>query len=134
MDIEKLRTEAKSWLGTPHRNKLCKKGVGVDCINFVLSCYIAGGVNYKLINYDPLSGLHKFSGLIEKELLKTGDFVKVENPEDGCILIFDEIKFSAHVGLYLDGMVYHAMYNRLVSAQPFLQWKKHIYAIYKYNK
>lgn len=42
----RMRTieEAKSWLGTPYRQRARLKGIGVDCAQFVASVYKAVGI------------------------------------------------------------------------------------------
>lgn len=129
--VDLMRIEAQGWIGTPHRNKMRKKGVGVDCINYVCACYTAIGLHYDLKNYDVNLGLHKYSGQIQNAILATGLFEQVETPQDGDILVFKEIKYSSHTGLFLDNKVWHAMANRLVSAQPFVHWKNEIAGIFR---
>lgn len=41
---EAVITEAMSWLRTPHHNRACIKGVGVDCGQLPIAVYKAAGV------------------------------------------------------------------------------------------
>ena len=37
-------SEARSWVGTPYRLGSCKKGVGVDCAQFVAAVYKSANI------------------------------------------------------------------------------------------
>ena len=134
--IAKLRAEAPTWKGTPHRNYMSLKGIGTDCVHFVVMMYKAAGLvtpDYKIPAYSPNEGLHNASTRIQE--IVRGAFevqeVSISNVRDGDLLVFKNGKTSGHVGIYLDGEVWHALGGSCVTNSPWVLWKHRIASVFR---
>ncbi len=132
------RAEAKSWLGTPHKDRLNIKGVGVDCINFVYEVLIAAGVLERALlgGYDTIVGLHEVTHKLKnafKACAKLDEF-PIDDPQFGDVVIFQEGKFSAHSGIYLDGMIYHALAGGVVTASLYAEWRRRLDSLLRFTE
>lgn len=132
--IDLMLVEAKSWLGTPHRNFQRKKGLGVDCIMYALSVYQSAGlmVGATLPAYSPNAGLYTADTGTEEWVVQSGRFQQssVESPKDGDLVIFKSGGVSAHVGIYIDGMVWHCYVKSGVIQSPYNTVKKSVLQVY----
>ena len=111
--------EARRWLGTPHRNRMAKPGVGVDCLGFVRAILVATGTlpPFEFPFYDPSWGLGRASNIMER-VLKLCTNVEIfpanHAPAFGDLIIFAVGRQSNHVGIFLDGAIWHVRTNGVV--------------------
>lgn len=106
------RIACARWGGTPHRNRIAVPGQGIDCIRFVFEVLIASGAapRFTLPAYNPNLGL-----LREVNIMGTliADYMHAETlPADapltfGDLLIFQCGEVSNHMGIVIDGSVWH---------------------------
>lgn len=121
LDIKQLNVEMMSWLGTPWKHGIARKGFGVDCIQFAVHVYINLGIlpsNFKTIKYKKDWSLHNSKSILENELGKYAtkiciDNINFKNPNEilheGDILTFVFGKCASHAGLYFsDGRIIHS--------------------------
>lgn len=117
------RREAEEWRGTPHFDRMKSKGVGVDCINFVAAVVQASGIwpTFTMPGYSTRTGLGRSENVIERILLKLCHCEPVGETEEwqfGDIVIFTVGRQSNHVGIFLDGFIWHSMARHLVEPMP----------------
>lgn len=134
LDAVKLIAYARTWIGTPRYHNQCKKGVGVDCINFAMDCYGHFGLhtgdkfNYSrqprgnsLLNY--LASLNDI--IIQDELSEV---------KPGQLLLLRVRKVPHHVAIAVDAdTMIHANASpgiRKVIEEPIGKWKRRISAKY----
>lgn len=134
--IDKMRQEALLWLGTPHRNLMCQIWVGIDCVQFVLQIYKAAGLvpeGYQPPAYSPDEGLHNPSARIQ-EIVK-GAFAVQEVPvsevQDGDLLVFRNGQCSGHVGVFIDGSVWHSLGHLAVTCSPGKLWLHRVQTVFR---
>lgn len=109
------RTEAASWAGTPHKNRVCVKGQGVDCLRFVFEVLIVAGVvdRFSLPAYKEALGILRQTNVMEPLILEHCHAGRVEVtaaavPQFGDVVIFSCGEQSNHTGIVLDnGQVWH---------------------------
>ena len=118
------------WHGTPHRNRIAIRGVGVDCIKLVDEVFHDAGVfpRCNFTGYDLDSGMWGQSSKLQDALLKCLHAVWVEKDfEFGDIFILKTGKRSAHCGIYTDdGYVWHSLGHRSVTRSDFALWRHEI--------
>lgn len=124
--IEALRVEARTWAGTPFRQgcRVKGKGGGVDCIGFALACYEASGFappgrvtlpEYELEHYEhsDVSLLEEwFRGPDVRRSMERVDDDSPTLPGDLCFIRYR--RAVHHVGVWIDGMVWHTMRTQYV--------------------
>lgn len=109
-------TEARKLYGTPHRNRMAKPGVGIDCLGFVRAILVAGKIlpPFEFPFYDPAWGLGRASNIMERVLriCTTADILPPDTaPQFGDLIIFAVGRQSNHVGIFLDGDIWHVQTN-----------------------
>lgn len=108
---EKIIKETESWLGTPWMHGQALKGVGADCVRFIVA--VAKNLDWIPQNYLPPPynqdwALHNEISILEQELQKFGH--KVEPPYIvGDIITFIYGKCASHAGIYVgDNQMIHS--------------------------
>lgn len=117
--IDALRVVVNSWKGTPFKHKTVVKGIGVDCIHFVVAClvevgYLRSSIWAKVPDYPRDWHLHRDSTLLNDMLLR---YLNVEecsrdDLRDGDLVLYRFGQSNAHAALYLDGKVYQSVEGR----------------------
>lgn len=120
---DKARAEADAWHGTPHYDRMKKKGVGVDCINFVSAILEAAGLwpAFRMPGYSTRTGLGRRENVIERILHKVAHCETISETAEwafGDIVVFTVGRQSNHVGIYLDGFIWHSQARHLVEPIP----------------
>jgi cell wall-associated NlpC family hydrolase len=122
---------AKQWQGTPWRHNQSVKGVGCDCVGFLLGVGKEAGVispDYKLGNYHRIPRFNQ----ITQTLDSLAQFVPVEQYQPEDILLFKMGNIVGHIGLALENeMLIHADMNRGVQIISNTFWVPKIYKIYR---
>lgn len=115
--------EANRWHGTPHANRIAKVGTGIDCLGFIREIAVAAGVlpAYKMPYYDPAWGVGRTFNVIERVLVSTCHATR-HDPSDGLafgdVVIFSVGRQSNHVGIILDGELWHCQASSTVQPEP----------------
>jgi cell wall-associated NlpC family hydrolase len=97
MDKEKFIKIARSWLGTKWQHDQQIKGVGVDCVNFLMAVAIEYGCDLPTIpkNYDRISRNNEIVDYIDANF----DIIPKELMNSTDIAIFRVSGYSTHVGI-----------------------------------
>ena len=111
-NVDLLRAEVKSWDGTPYWHHDGKKGMGCDCIHFVVRILEVFGIGpIKVPEYPKDWHLHR-----NEELLITGfdkevpcEPVNCYSPVNGDVLFFKFGRTLSHAGIYCDGRVWQSL-------------------------
>lgn len=125
---EKARTACREWQGTPHRNRVALKGEGVDCVKFVIEVLVAAGIMTRpaLPRYDERLGLLRKHNVIEDILchyLHAEAHEPADCPAWGDVVICTVGQQSNHVGIIVDGMVWHCPGRGAVGPEGWEDWK-----------
>jgi cell wall-associated NlpC family hydrolase len=117
-DIEeqnKLKKILDEWLDTPFRHHCGVKGLGCDCIHFVVRIFEELGLLIDVVipDYPKDWHLHNTRELLEEGILKNLNVEKVSlsNLMNGDIICSHFGKAASHAGIYFDGYVYQALNN-----------------------
>jgi NlpC/P60 family putative phage cell wall peptidase len=111
--LQELRTECAAWLGTPYRHRSSRKGLGCDCIGFVVG--VLTGIGYKkrwkMPDYPKDWHLHNVESILLQEVSSQmkHEKVSIDDPQDGDILLFRFGKTTSHAGIVLDGWIWHSV-------------------------
>ena len=95
---------AKSWIGTRWVHGQSLKGVGADCIQFIISVAKESGQipeEYKSIRYSQDWALHNSRSILLEEIQKLCIQISIEDIQVGDILIFNYGKCASHAGIYI---------------------------------
>jgi len=111
----------ESWVGTPHRHLVAVKGRGADCALFSWEVmkevgYTKGIANiprkYGHIDYPPDRAIHSKEEVLLNCMRTTPSFMEMDKsrtPMDGDICTYQFGKSTAHIAIYYNGRIYHAM-------------------------
>lgn len=117
-DVEKQKELKKildEWIGTPFRHHCGVKGLGCDCIHFVVHVFSEMEllmITKKTIpDYAKDWHLHNTRELLEEGILRHFKVEKVALPNlmNGDIICSHFGKAASHVGIFFDGYVYQAL-------------------------
>lgn len=114
---EKLKKILDEWLNTPFRHHCGVKGLGCDCIHFVVRVLEEIGLLkwHKNImpDYPRDWHLHNTRELLAEGLEKELDIKKVSlnRLKNGDIILFHYGKAASHAGIYYDEHVYQSITN-----------------------
>jgi cell wall-associated NlpC family hydrolase len=137
-EVEAAITAAKTWRGTPHKNRVAIKGKGVDCIKFcLLVCVEAGFLQqFKFPKYDTNIGRRGAEDIIMKNLDQAFYLMRLSGdiePQDGDLCVFRADFSCNHVGIYLKKNLWQCLWNRTVEPYPYQDWRKHVHTIMRWQ-
>lgn len=97
IDKEKFIEIARSWLGTKWQHDQQIKGIGVDCVNFLMAVAIEYGCDLPPIpkNYDRISRNKEIVDYIADNF----DCITAEEMDTTDIIIMKVSGYSTHVGI-----------------------------------
>jgi len=126
-----LRQALERWRGTPHHNRLCERGVGVDCIRLVHAVLEETGVvpGASFGGYDTTAGMWKESSALQEMILKCvrGDWIPAPGPwEFGDVVVLTTGRRSAHCGIIVGDKVWHSLSGRCVTESDLVLWHKEL--------
>lgn len=111
---KKLKQVLESWLETPFKHATGVKGQGVDCIYLVARVLEEVGLGpFRIPEYPKDWHLHNSEELLIKGTkgnLKVKE-VKLDDIQNGDVIIYKIDKAAAHAAIYFDGFIYHAVNN-----------------------
>jgi cell wall-associated NlpC family hydrolase len=121
--LEAAQTEAERWLGTPHRNRMAKPGVGVDCLHLLGQIATAAGVlpPFRFPYYDPNWGIGRRNNVLERIFMLTTNCDRIDPNEamqEGDVIIFAVGRQSNHCAIYLGSAIWHAQCGQVVKPEP----------------
>lgn len=103
------REACQLWKDTPHKNRISRLGVGIDCIRFV--CEILKAVEVfqeiEFPYYSPGHGLFRERNFLEDVFLKSLRAERIEAPEFGALIVCKVGMNSNHCGIVIDGKAWH---------------------------
>lgn len=126
---DRARIACQKWVGTPHIHATRLPGIGVDCVHFVVDVLEEAGVIPKsdIPNYPRNIALR---GAEEKLIAEFSSRVKVEVVREkysfGDCLIFDASMGTNHVGILIDGIIWHSLVKGGVINHPFSEYRNSI--------
>ena len=134
MNNNEIINEARSWIGTKWIHGQALKGVGTDCVHFLIA--IAKTFNWIPQNYKPPVynqdwALHNEESILLKELEKF--CYKIESPfQVGDVLTFIFGKCVSHAGIYIgDNKMVHAYIRRGVVESSIEHYKKYFHSAWR---
>ncbi len=136
---EKARKAVHSWAGTPHKNRLRVKGLGVDCVNFMHAVLIEAEVVEfsRLPFYDERLGALRKTNLIEGIILAhvTATVHPPEDPQFGDLVICKCGRQTNHVGVIIDGEVWHCPFGSGVGPESWDdRWRSRTQSLVRITK
>lgn len=113
-----MRACLKVWEGTPHKDRMAKVGVGIDCIGLVAEVFVAAGQieRFTFPFYKTSWGYGRRNNLMERMLCMCCHAEVAETPESGDVVIFAVGRQTNHCGVVMDGKVWHAFAGNVVRA------------------
>ncbi|MBW1998629.1 MAG: C40 family peptidase [Deltaproteobacteria bacterium] len=131
-NVRRLKETLKSWEGTPWRHRTAVKGLGADCIHFVLGVLGEMGIldlsRIPVPDYPPDWHLHNTREMLYEGLHRYLNVVDVPVSEvrNGDIILIHFGKAASHAAFYLDGFIYHCVRPGGVSKGSFNDrtWRK----------
>jgi NlpC/P60 family putative phage cell wall peptidase len=134
-----LVAEALSWQGTAYHNHAALKGVGADCIGFIIG--VAKNVGLVPAAYDPgyYSAdwhLHHNEERLVREVEAFGCTLRpCEDRQPGDLLLFQFGRVCAHSALLLEGeQVIHAVrdFGKVVVTGLRGEWLERLRRVYRF--
>jgi cell wall-associated NlpC family hydrolase len=125
---EQARAAFNRWHGTPHHDRIAIIGKGCDCVNLIRVIYHESDIvdGRSLGGYSTTLGTWKESDQLKgafQSVLHTTEHT-TEEPKFGDMIVFKNGGgLSAHCGLYAEGLVWHSLARRCVTASPWKHWK-----------
>jgi len=121
---------AERWHGTPHMDFLAIPGKGVDCIHLLTEILFDANIaeRKELGRYNPSDGLWTVSRKLVFAV-QTAFHVEQSEPdwnEFGQIWVFRTGGRSGHVGIVLNGDLWHALAKRFVTKSDAKQWRREV--------
>lgn len=123
MTNEEIINIIRSWKGTKWIHGQSLKGVGTDCIQFIISVgkelnWLDS--NYKSIKYSRDWALHNDRSILLEEIKKLCNEVPLGEIQIGDILIFTFGKCAGHSGFYIgDNKIIHSKIKAGVVEETF---------------
>jgi hypothetical protein len=123
------RKACREWEGTPHAHHMAAKGMGIDCVHFVVKVLEAAGFAHcRMI--PPYSRNIGYRGALEKITEQFSSHVPVDRVqfpyEFGDVLLFDSSVNINHCAILIDNEVWHSLYRHPVGGYPFDDFKSKI--------
>jgi cell wall-associated NlpC family hydrolase len=111
---QELKTILDSWIRTPYRHWAGVKGMGTDCIHFVIRVMEETKAVNRKINiprYPRDWHLHNTEERLLNGILKqlNVDEINVDCPINGDIVLFQFGKTVSHAGIFFNNHVYQAI-------------------------
>ncbi len=125
------RATATKFGGTPHRSRMNLPGVGVDCIHFVAAVLTETGLipPPRLPAYDERIGALRARNIIEDILLEhlhAESLGPEAEPAFGDIVICTCGRQTNHVGIVIDGQMWHSPGRGYCGPEAVANWRRRI--------
>jgi len=122
-----LGRELESWIGTPFRHWAGVKGMGTDCIHFVVRVMESMGVRsvdgsfFDMPRYQKDWHLHNDAELLLFGVLQQAkvSLQPLRDPMNGDVFLFQFGRVCSHAAIYYEGRLYQAIAGQRVSKLPF---------------
>ena len=135
---EEIITEAESWLGTKWIHGQQLKGVGSDCVGFIISMakqFDWVPKDYKSPVYNRDWALHNENSILLNEAKKFGP--EVHPPfKVGDFLIFTYGRCASHIGIYIgnDQMIHADSGNQEIIKSYISHYKNRFHSAWRFRK
>jgi hypothetical protein len=125
---QRARAEAQRWAGTKHVNRLAVHGAGIDCVNLVSEILIAAGLieRRRMPFYDERLGSLRSRNVIEDILtghLHAESIPAAAGGQFGDIVVCQCGRQTNHVGILIDGMMWHVPGRGRVGPEAWETWR-----------
>lgn len=132
-----LTNELQSWMGTKWVHNQACKGVGADCVQFIVKA--AQNVNvlpkeYKTRKYDKDWAMHNARSILREEISKLAEKINIKDIQEGDVILFMTGRTSGHIGVYLGGnKVIHSHIRNGVSTVEFNNINTTIESVWRFK-
>lgn len=113
MTDQQMIDEARGWLGTPWIHNQALKGVGADCILFILAWGQSLGLVPKIFKrprYNRDWALHNAESVLLMEIQKHARKVKLKEMKIGDVVFFKYGQCTSHAAIYIGlGKIIHSV-------------------------
>jgi cell wall-associated NlpC family hydrolase len=129
---------AEAFRGTKHVNRLALPGEGVDCIHFVMAVLEAAEIvpRFQLPFYDERLGSFRARNVME-DLFNMHFHVSIHQPinppEFGDVVICKCGRQANHVGIVLDGWLWHVPANGYCIPEDWGHWQHRVQSLIRFN-
>lgn len=129
------RASCKKWGGTPHYNRLAVAGTGIDCVHLVSEILRDSGIipaGFPMPFYDERLGSLRQRNVIEDIIaayMHADSLPPDTAPEFGDIVVCQCGRQSNHVGIIIDGEMWHVPGRGRVGPSAWVTWKKKTQAL-----
>lgn len=125
-----VRQNCEYWEGTPHRNRVAVHGVGIDCLRFHFSNWVASTniPAFKFPYYKTMDGMFNESNLMRDIMLQAFHVEQIDKyePQFGDAVVFRTGSESAHIGTFVDDRLWHSLAGQRVQWCFYNNWLKKI--------
>jgi cell wall-associated NlpC family hydrolase len=134
IDKKKFIEIARSWLGTKWQHDQQIKGIGVDCVNFIMAVAIEYGCDLPPIpkNYNRYSRNEEILKYAQDNL----NSILIENMDTADIVIFKVSGHSTHVGIITEPYkLIHACnrHRQVIEHNLDGVWLRILHSIWRFN-
>ena len=134
MNIEK-------YIGLPfvRGGRTLHKDRGLDCYGLAKLFY-ENEYNIILPEYEGIDTKQDDFAYCSESIMTLStykDFIQVDNPELGDLLLFNVMGLPVHIGIYVDrGLMLHTFdkSNSAIENYTRLKWKNKLYGVYRHKK
>jgi NlpC/P60 family putative phage cell wall peptidase len=110
---QELKKVLDSWVGTPYRHLSGVKGMGCDCIHFVVRVLEEiGFVPFEIPWYPRDWHMHRSDERLMdgiRKQLPHEEIGNLDDPRNGDIALFRFGRAISHAAIYFDDHIYHAV-------------------------
>lgn len=125
------RATCKKWAGIQHLNRRAVPGIGIDCVNFVLEVLFDAGVCERrpLPFYDERLGSLRDHNVIEDLFVEHFHAAPAMLPIFGDIVVCKCGRQTNHVGIMIDGMMWHVPGRGRVGPESWDAWSPRVQSL-----
>jgi cell wall-associated NlpC family hydrolase len=135
MRNQEIITEARLWKGTRWMHGQALRGVGTDCIQFLISIakkFMLVPQDYKPPAYTRDYALHNDVSLMKQEISKF--CFEVKDMQSGDIILYKVGKCASHAGIYVGGnKVIHSHIKQGVIEDELRNIKFPVDSVWRFN-
>ncbi len=134
-DKEQIENEIDSWLGGRWIHGQAVKGVGADCVQFVIAVaknlgWLKG--DYKSISYYRDYAIRNDKSFILEEIKKEAKEVTGTPYQTGDIVVINNGKCAGHMGFYVgDEMIVHSHIRRGIVKEYLREYETKINSVWR---
>ena len=137
-DEVRILEECEVGRGTPHRNRIAKPGVGVDCIKFVLLVMMRAGTikGLKIPKYPVNVGRRGAEEILIKNIERHLHVERIDptKARTGDFAIFEARLSCNHVGLVVGPDLWQVLTGAAAEPYPYKEWVKYMHVLLRLTR